>query len=558
MRTAKTIIPFPEPRPKLDPNYKLPFAKPIHTNVIGSYVLGTSIKDHNGLCVDFVVTMPPSIFQEKDFLNYRYFLKRAYYLSCIADAIKSDAKETYQIQFAYMNGNHLLPVLILRPLSKDRSTADWKMQVVPAIPRGLFSESRLLPSKSCVREGSSDLETVKQDRKATAFYNASILSDSLVVSYLKLQHDMIKSCPSFLDACILGRTWLRQRGLSSHIESGGIGNFEWSIITALLLKGGGSKNMPLFSLGYSSYQLFKAVLQFLATKDLTKEPAIINGESTMHIPKGNGIPYFMDGESNHNILFRMTPWSYRLLQHDARNTLEALTDPSFDPFETTFISKVDHYLCRYDALVAIPHYQLLRLSGDEQLSPQSNYQTLYKVLTKALSARAKLVAIHMNELKPWAIDQHVPKVTEDQMIVVGFILDASSINRTIDRGPTAHDTKESASFRKFWGEKAELRRFRDGSIVECVIWASDGSTVFKSIVSYALSRHFSPEILQNTRFVEDSAKAYLPAKEKRQKSDHESFQSAISTLLELQQEIRGFDDMPLHLRQVLPADPQLS
>jgi U3 small nucleolar RNA-associated protein 22 len=521
-------------------------------------VLGTSTKHQDGPCVDFVVTMPLSIFQEKDFLNYRYFMKRAYYLSCIAAAIKLETNEVYDIRFAYLNGNHLLPILTVQPPAKAGTTADWKIQVIPTIARGVFNERRLLPSKNCVRENTSDSEAEKQDRKATAFYNASIISDSLATSYLKLQHDMTQSCHSFLDACILGRTWLRQRGFSSHIENGGVGNFEWSIITALLLKGGGPKNTPLFSHGYSSYQLFKAVLQVLATRDLAKDPAIINGDSVIHIPRGNGIPYFLDGERNHNILFKMTPWSYKLLQQDAHNTLEALSDPSFDPFETTFILKADQYLCRYDAVVEIPHAQLLSLTGNEQSSHQSKYQNLYKVLMKALNTRAKLIAIHMDEQKPWAIDQGNPKISDEQMIVVGFILDPASINRTVDRGPTAHNTKESASYRKFWGEKAELRRFRDGSIVDCVIWTPDGSTVFKTIVSFVLSKHFSPELLQSTRFVEDLAKRYLPVKDKRQKSDQETFQSAISALQDLQQNIRDFDDMPLHLRQILPADSQLS
>ncbi|KAL7068240.1 hypothetical protein ACR3K2_12910 [Cryptosporidium serpentis] len=44
-----------------------------------------------------------------------------------------------------------------------------------------------------------------------------------------------------------------------------------------------------------------------------------------------------------------------------------------------------------------------------------------------------------------------------------------NIVRFIDRGPNV-GTKEAQNFQNFWGEKAEKRRFKDGSIVETVVW----------------------------------------------------------------------------------------
>lgn len=37
------------------------------------------------------------------------------------------------------------------------------------------------------------------------------------------------------------------------------------------------------------------------------------------------------------------------------------------------------------------------------------------------------------------------------------------------RGPQAK-TKEAEDFRKFWGEKSELRKFADNAICEAVTW----------------------------------------------------------------------------------------
>jgi hypothetical protein len=49
-------------------------------------------------------------------------------------------------------------------------------------------------------------------------------------------------------------------------------------------------------------------------------------------------------------------------------------------------------------------------------------------------------------------------------------------------------------FRRVWGPKSELRRFRDGAIVEAVVWAShaDRQRVVEEVIRYALGYHEQP------------------------------------------------------------------
>lgn len=55
---------------------------------------------------------------------------------------------------------------------------------------------------------------------------------------------------------------------------------------------------------------------------------------------------------------------------------------------------------------------------------------------------------------------------------------------------------KAEDFRKFWGEKSELRRFRDGNVCETVCWASSNDTlkrkrsIIKNIVDYVLEKKF--------------------------------------------------------------------
>lgn len=113
-KSHKIIVPYPEPKPDKATAYKLAYAAPSDVNVVGSYPLKTMTKSDRTLVVDLVVTMPTSILQEKDYLNHRYFYKRAYYLACIAAGLQSDDEESFELNFENLHGNDLQPVLIVK------------------------------------------------------------------------------------------------------------------------------------------------------------------------------------------------------------------------------------------------------------------------------------------------------------------------------------------------------------------------------------------------------------------------------------------------------------
>jgi U3 small nucleolar RNA-associated protein 22 len=114
-KSHKITVPYPDPKPDKDLAYKVAYSKPSKINVIGSYTLKTMVKTETISSVDMVVGMPESIFQEKDFLNYRYFYKRSYYLACIAAGIQEAASDEFSLSFAHKHGNTLLPILIIKP-----------------------------------------------------------------------------------------------------------------------------------------------------------------------------------------------------------------------------------------------------------------------------------------------------------------------------------------------------------------------------------------------------------------------------------------------------------
>lgn len=48
---------------------------------------------------------------------------------------------------------------------------------------------------------------------------------------------------------------------------------------------------------------------------------------------------------------------------------------------------------------------------------------------------------------------------------------------------------EAARFRKFWGERSELRRFQDGVVKEVVVWGTQREEVVKDLIRAIVSRH---------------------------------------------------------------------
>lgn len=57
-----------------------------------------------------------TIFQGKDYLNHRYFHKRAYYLATIARAVQ-DSELGLQLSYADLHDDPLRPIIVAAPSS---------------------------------------------------------------------------------------------------------------------------------------------------------------------------------------------------------------------------------------------------------------------------------------------------------------------------------------------------------------------------------------------------------------------------------------------------------
>lgn len=546
-KTYKIAAPYPSPPPKDDVKYKLEYAAPANINVVGSYVSRTMVKA-DSLRIDMVVVMPSSIFQEKDYLNYRYFYKRAFYLACIAGALRDIVHDEFALSYRYLNDNDLHPVLVVKPVRKNSST--FEINIIPSAPQDAFTQMKLRPSKNSIR--STDVAEI-DSLAPTPFYNASLQADLNYLAYLKRFHAVSKQCDEYKDACILGRIWLRQRGFSSSILHGGFGHFEWAATTALLLEGGGPKGQSILSPGYSSYQIFKAVLQFLSTTNLVAKPLVNKADDFSGIKSES--PLLFDGPRNQNLLFKMSAWSYELLKHEATSSLAMLNDNAFDQFESTFITLTAQSLQRFDCIVKtdVPSVAAAR-SADHSTRVSNFCFKLYSLLREGLGDRVKLIDIQRPAQSAWPTKNAHPEATEEDKISVCVLFDPTNIDRIVDHGPSAEDKKAAAKFQKFWGEKAELRRFKDGSILESLVWSAGTSySIFQEIFTYLIQQHFPTSISSGLTFIGEGFDKLIP----NHNSGKKAFDELRTAFGHLERTIRDLEGLPLQLRQLSPISSNL-
>lgn len=118
------------------------FLKPTDIAVVGSYMFDATIGAN--IVVDIMIEMPAKIFQNQDYLNYRYIKKKMIYLAYIASNITDDITESKR----FMNDT-LKPVLKIVPSGKLGTKISVLIHASPE--EGSFKLNRFLPEKNNVR-----------------------------------------------------------------------------------------------------------------------------------------------------------------------------------------------------------------------------------------------------------------------------------------------------------------------------------------------------------------------------------------------------------------------
>ncbi|CEI69893.1 U3 small nucleolar RNA-associated protein 22 [Fusarium venenatum] len=561
----RIVIPYPDPKPAKDAPYKLSYEKPASYNVVGSYVAKTMVKSQSQ-GVDMVVQMPKTMFQEKDFTSMRYFYRRAYYIAYIAASVKKELDDSMDISFEYLNENPLLPVLALRPKPEEEdedketketaskkkkkakaSKSPYTIRLIPCAPEGLFPRSKLLPTSNNNRIGETD---DKKTKSGTPFYNSTLKAEETFISYLRVLTHAKNECPGLTDACVLGRIWLQQRGFGSSLSQGGFGHFEWSVMIALLLQMGGRNGKALFSNSLSSTELFKAAIQFLSATDFNEKPFVFGSSKIRADTVREAGPVMYDPIRELNVMSKMSPWSASLLQMHAKSTTDNFADEAADKFAPTFIIKSDALLQTFDAIFELKSHVSKHLESPDCRGSAWDFSLeAHKVLKKAYGNRSHLLHFQLPSKAGWKLGSAPPSDSGKVQFAVMF--EFAQMGRQMEHGPPAEEPDEAAKFRRFWGDKAELRRFKDGSILECVEWSSKVPfQICEEIAKHTLKRHLKVDSGDITAFGAGFSNIVTFSH-----MDKEAFDAARRAFQTLEYDIRNLEDLPLQIRQLSAVSP---
>ena len=154
----------------------------------------------------------------------------------------------------------------------------------------------------------------------------------------------------------------------------------------------------------------------------------------------------------------------------------------------------------------------------------------------------------------WSTKSSIPKV-QVSSVEVRFLLNPATAGRVVDHGPSAESKTEAAAFRKFWGQKAELRRFKDGSILESVVWTGNNSEkpIVQQIITFLLERHVDSSIGKSIDFIGDIFKGMLPKGTMIGSQTLTPFQPLMTIYDDLETTIRRLDGLPLQIRHIAAA-----
>uniref|UniRef100_A0A1I8NBL1 Nucleolar protein 6 n=1 Tax=Musca domestica TaxID=7370 RepID=A0A1I8NBL1_MUSDO len=540
------------------------------------------------LQADICVVMPPDCWQKENYLNLQYDQKRAFYLTYLTQKLLESKVvpdlKAENLKFVYYKNNPLKPLLEITPPESAGKKISQKLvfRIFVSGDVSSFKLNRFVPWNNNVR---SSLYGVEEEavHTATPSYNSNVLFDLTMQANQKLLQETFDNRKNFQEGFLLLKVWLRQRQLDMGYS--GFNCHIMAMFIAYLVKQKKLHN------NMSSYQVARNVWNNLALSnwnELNKGISLCTGSgSTPNQPTieqfhAHFKVVFVDISGFFNICSNLSEDVYKRIQLEAKLAVDMLNDMKLNSFQYLFMMKVPLYT-QMDHILKINKADAVEQILEMHVSPADKYnnagytyalllETISKLLKKGLNRRVDFLIPLEQAVLPWNINESPSEALQE--LHLGLILNAENAYEILDKGPESID-KSAAEFRAFWGEKAQLRRFQDGSITESVVWANANDDLAKkrlivrSIVLYLLQHHFQLEQKDVEYIAGELDAVYSLTKgfkidnfKSKYKIQQETDAEALSLHVirefdDLARKLNGLKDLPLEIVSIAPISPVL-
>ncbi|XP_072992362.1 uncharacterized protein [Typha latifolia] len=527
------------------------FNTPEVVRVTGSHSFGCVTKPD--INVDLLVRMPKECFHEKDYLNHRYHAKRCLYLCVIERSLKS-LPSVRKIKWASFQNEARKPVLLVFPVTKLAELSEFHIRVIPD-STSVFDVGKLSLTRNNVRAFNQGGVTM-----ATPKYNSSILEDMFLVENAEFVKKAFQDWKSLEEAFVLLKVWARQR--SSIFTHDCLNGYLISVIMSFLtVESGGN----IINKSMTVMQIFRVTMKFIATSNIWEKGLVLQPTERHSFSKEDMGQYMqsfdvvmIDASGHLNLSFRMTRAALLELQDEAACSLKSIDKCRDGGFEEVFMTKVD-FASKFDSCLRVNLKANARVYASDFCLDEECWRVcekdMHSLLQQGLTDRAKLIRVTWR-ITPseWSVYDGFSKFGDEQILAGILFSSEEKIFRVVDIGPNPEKKDEAIKFRKFWGEKAELRRFKDGTIAESTVWECEPwqrHLIIKRITEYLLSKHFLLQKEDITHIVDQlDFSLHLGSK------DPVLFSGLILGAFEvLSKRLRLLEEIPLRISSVQPLHP---
>ncbi|CAJ1946539.1 unnamed protein product [Cylindrotheca closterium] len=512
---------------------------------------------------DLCVKVPEISISKKDYLNHRYIDKRKYVIEQVAKCLCKNAETVGNIEYLWLKGSDRAPVLRLVPPNNGKSPKfqvhlHFGMHSIDWIPK-----LRLVPNRSNVKAALSSFETQQynhaimfdarhqfEDNHLSSLVDLENIQASLVlVQVWALQRGLWRNHDGWTKECfalllvyllrthkintrmtpiqlitVLFQTLAETEWLGEEaVEDTNMRSVERQISRTANHAHGRRTVLVLPSEGVSEKETIRQSALARVYEQQTRDSPLTKNDPRTLLDAYASVasyhlgPVFLDSTLCYNFLGDVSPNYTRLLQTHARRSLASLKQPRV-AFAFLFMRPM-RFWNNWDLYVQIPI--------DKSKEWESHCRKLVQLLDDALGNRIRGLRVlstgNGDENDGKEGDNYLARQIRDgdvslpqlgfqsptgrPSIILGVSINPETSQRAVDRGPSAEKSAELRSFKDLWGDKAQLRRFKDGAIVHAVVWNDTDASTFRNdstfrggyvekIMTYIVSKHFTKAPIQ--------------------------------------------------------------